>query len=212
MIKRLIPEFITRHVLFALVAGSLGGILFMVFLIEFDHRTSTNEFCTSCHSMTYAETAYQQTVHYNSASGVRASCGDCHVSEGIFAATYDHLLGIKDLFKQFFGPDYDDPVIKALHTPDAAFVARDWFQRRGSATCQRCHVLEALQGSRTHTAAIHREDAAGKSCIECHYNLVHRVVPDQRTFNREAWNQMIEEEFELAPGTAERLLRGDDVR
>jgi nitrate/TMAO reductase-like tetraheme cytochrome c subunit len=64
--------------------------------------------------------------NYDSASGVCASCGDCHVSEGVFAATWDHALGSKDLFKQLFGPDYDDPAINALHLPEAAFAARKW--------------------------------------------------------------------------------------
>jgi nitrate/TMAO reductase-like tetraheme cytochrome c subunit len=200
------PAFITRHVLIALVVGGVGGLLFMTFLLEFDHYTSTNEFCTTCHSMSYADETYRQTVHYNSASGVRASCGDCHVSEGVFAATLDHAIGSKDLFKQLFGPDYDDPVINALHLPDAAFAARKWFRARDSATCKRCHTQEAIQGKRADTAAIHLEETEGKSCIDCHYNLVHRKVPDASTFKREAWNRMVEEEFGLEPGTAERLM------
>jgi nitrate/TMAO reductase-like tetraheme cytochrome c subunit len=200
------PLFITRHVLIALVVGGVGGLLFMTFLLEFDHYTSTNEFCTTCHSMTYAEETYRQTVHYDSASGVRASCGDCHVSEGVFAATWDHAIGSKDLFKQLFGPDYDDPVINMLHLPEAAFAARKWFRARDSATCKRCHVQDAIQGKRADTAAIHLEETEGKSCIDCHYNLVHRKVPDESTFKREAWNRMVEEEFGLEQGTAERLL------
>jgi nitrate/TMAO reductase-like tetraheme cytochrome c subunit len=203
------PLYITRHVLIALVVGGLGGILFMVFLIEFDHYTSSNTFCTTCHSMTYADARYRQSVHYDSASGVRASCGDCHVSPGVFAATWDHAVGGKDLFKQLFGPDYDDPVINALLLPEAAFSAREWFRKRDSATCKRCHTLEAIQGKRADTAAIHREETAGKTCVDCHYNLVHRQVPDQSTFKREAWNRMVEEEFGLAPGTAAKLMEGE---
>jgi nitrate/TMAO reductase-like tetraheme cytochrome c subunit len=204
-----LPLFITRHVLFALVAGGLGGVLFMAFLIDFDHFTSTNVFCTTCHSMTYAEESYQNSAHYNSTSGVRASCGDCHVSEGVFAATWDHVLGTKDLLKQLFGPDYDDPVVNMLHLPDAAFHARQWFRERGSATCSRCHELEAIQGKRADTAAIHLEETEGKSCIDCHINLVHRKVPSQETFKRDAWNRMVEEEFGLEPGAADRILAGD---
>ncbi len=204
-----LPGFITRHVLFALVAGSVGGVLVMVFLIEFDHLTSTNRFCTTCHSMTYAEESYKRSAHFSSRSGVRAECGDCHVSEGIFAATWDHAMGTKDLFKQLFGADYDDPVINALHLPDAAFAARRWFRERDSATCRRCHELTAIQGSRPDTAAIHLEDAQGKTCIDCHYNLVHRKVPSEATFKREAWNRMVEEEFGLEPGTAGKLLGKD---
>lgn len=206
MIRLSAMSFITRHVLFALVIGGVTGVLFMVFLIEFDHYTSSNAFCTSCHSMTYAEESYKESVHYNSASGVRASCGDCHVSEGVFAATWDHAVGTKDLIKQLFGADYDDPVVNALHLPQATFHARAWFRKRDSATCKRCHVLDAIQGKRANTAAIHQEETEGKTCVDCHYNLVHRKVPDQKTFKPEAWNRMVEQEFGLEEGAAEKIL------
>lgn len=209
MIKLQAPLFITRHVLFALVAGGLGGVVFMFFLLEFDHFTSSNAFCTSCHSMTYADDVYRQSAHYNAPSGVRASCGDCHVSEGLIMATYDHAVGTKDLLKQLFGPDYDDPVVNLLHLPDAAFAARDWFRERDSATCRRCHTQEAIQGTRANTLAIHTEDADGKTCIDCHINLVHRKVPDEKTFKREAWNAMVEEQFGLTPGTAAEVLAAE---
>jgi nitrate/TMAO reductase-like tetraheme cytochrome c subunit len=209
MIKLQAPQFITRHVLFALVAGGLGGVAFMFFLIEFDHYSSSNEFCTTCHSMTYADDSYQQSAHYNTRSGVRATCGDCHVSEGLVMATYDHAIGTKDLIKQIFSStDYDDPVVNMLHLPEAAFAAREWFRKRDSATCKRCHTLEAIQGTRANTAAIHQEETEGKTCVDCHYNLVHRAVPSEQTFKREAWNAMVEDEFGLAAGTAAELMAG----
>ncbi|MES9967117.1 MAG: NapC/NirT family cytochrome c [Sedimenticola sp.] len=200
-------EYITRHVLYALVLGGLCGIGFVLFLIEFDHFTSTEEFCTTCHSMELVAEPYRQSTHYLPSSGVRATCGHCHVSEGVLSATWDHFLGTEDLFKQLFGADYDDPVINALHLPEAAFKARHWFKKRDSATCKRCHVQEAIVGDRPDTLEIHLEDAKGKSCIDCHYNLVHRKVPSEKTFKRAAWNRMIEEEFKLEPGSAEALLK-----
>ncbi len=210
MSKFKLPWFITRHVLFALLVGGGAGAMFILFLIEFDHYSSSSEFCTGCHSMTYAQDVYEQSVHYKSDSGVRADCGHCHVSEGVLSATWDHVVGGIDLFKQIkgklFGPDYDDPVVNLLHLPESAFAAREWFKKTDSATCQRCHVIEAVMGKRPDTAQIHAEDAKGKSCIECHYNLVHRKVPDRKTFKREAWNAMVEEEFGLEPGAAAKML------
>lgn len=203
---KLLPEFITRHVLIALVMGGLAGIGFMVFLMEFDHYTSTEEFCTTCHSMTLAAEPYRRSVHFLPTSGVRASCGDCHVSPGIFAATWDHFIGGKDVIRQLFGANYDDPVINALHLPEAAFSAREWFKANDSATCKRCHVQDAIIGTRADTQAIHKEDAQGKTCIDCHINIVHQPVPAEATFKRAAWNRMVEQDFGLEPGTAERLL------
>lgn len=206
MIKFKLPLFITRHVLFALMIGGLAGIGFVLFLIEFDHYTSTEEFCTTCHSMVLVAEPYRESAHYLPSSGVRASCGDCHVSEGVFAATWDHFIGGKDVINQIFGPDYDDPVINALHLPEAAFAARQWFKDRDSATCKRCHVKEAIFGSRPDTNLIHTEDAKDKTCIDCHYNLVHQRVPAESVFKRDAWNRMIEEKFGLEAGEADKLL------
>ncbi len=206
MSRSLMPDFITRHVLFALLIGGVAGMGFIIFLIEFDHFSSTEAFCTSCHSMEIAAESYRSSSHYRPDSGVRAECGDCHVSQGVFAATWDHIRGVKDLYAQLFGPDYDNPVINALHLPEAAFASREWFKQRDSATCRRCHLQEAIMGTRPDTLQIHLEDAQGKSCIDCHINLVHRKVPDRKTFKREAWNQMIEQEYNLKPGTAVSLL------
>jgi len=205
-INDFLPDFITRHVLFALIVGGFCGMGFILFLIEFDHFTSTEEFCTTCHSMELAAEPYRKSSHYNPASGVRASCGDCHVSEGVLSATWDHFMGTKDLINQLFGADYDDPVINALHLPEAAFAARRWFKKTDSATCKRCHVKEAINGKRPDTLSIHTEDAKGKSCIECHYNIVHRHIPDEKTFKRDKWNAMIEKEFKLEKGSAKKLL------
>jgi len=91
-INRFLPEFITRHVLFALIIGAVSGVVFIVMLIEFDHYTSTEAFCTSCHSMELVAEPYRNSNHYKPRSGVRASCGDCHVSEGVFAATWEPAL------------------------------------------------------------------------------------------------------------------------
>lgn len=209
MIKFAVPAIITRRVVTALVIAFGSGVVFMLMLIEFDHATSTEEFCTTCHSMELTASPYRESSHYMPTSGVRASCGDCHVSEGVLSATLDHVMGTKDLFKQLFGPDYDNPVVNSLHLPDAAFNARQWFRDRDSATCGRCHVREAIAGSRADTAKIHREDAEGKSCIDCHINLVHRKVPGKETFKRDAWNRMIEEEFGLEPGMANKILQGE---
>ena len=206
----LLPEFITRHVLIALVLGGMAGIGFMLFLIEFDHFTSTEEFCTTCHSMELAAETYRTSAHYRPTSGVKADCGHCHVSPGVFSATLDHFIGGKDLIKQIkgqlIGPDYDDPVVNALHLPEAAFNAREWFRRNDSHTCRRCHDQASIFGKRADSHAIHQEDAKGKTCVDCHINLVHRPVPEKATFKREAWNRMVEEEFNLEPGTAAEIM------
>jgi len=202
------PAFLNLKAIGLLLTGGIAGAVFILVLIEFDHATSSEAFCTSCHSMEIVAEPYRQSVHYSPTSGVRASCGDCHVSRGLISATWDHVLGTKDLLKQLFGADYDNPVVNLVHAPDAAFKAREWFRKTDSDTCLRCHVLDAIKGTRADTLKVHQEEAEGKSCIDCHINLVHRKVPGKKVFKRDAWNRMVEEEFGLEAGMAEKIRQG----
>ncbi|MGB5832842.1 MAG: hypothetical protein WBG92_12735 [Thiohalocapsa sp.] len=46
-------------------------------------------------------------------------------------------------------------------------------------------------------------------CLECHYDLVRRKVPYQKTFERGAWNAMVDEETGVEPGAAAKLSAAD---
>ena len=43
-------------------------------------RTSTPEFCASCHEIKPAVRAWQASTHTNNAPGVVADCMDCHLA------------------------------------------------------------------------------------------------------------------------------------
>jgi cytochrome c-type protein NapC len=63
-----------------LLVGGVGGIIFWGGFNTAMEATNTMEFCISCHEMrdnVYKE--YQQTIHYQNRTGVRAVCSDCHV-------------------------------------------------------------------------------------------------------------------------------------
>src|SRR5450631_3435478 len=63
-----------------LVVGFFGGIIFWGGFNTGMEATNTLAFCISCHEMrdnVYKE--YQQTIHYQNRTGVRAICSDCHV-------------------------------------------------------------------------------------------------------------------------------------
>lgn len=167
-----------------LALGFLAGAVSLLALEEFDMRTSTTEFCISCHS-TMGETVYkelQQSRHYTNAVGVRPSCGDCHVAGRLLHATWEHGLGAGDLFSQLTG-NWTPEKFEA-ERPRMAEKARLHFLDEGSETCLHCHVMEAIQpqrkrGQRAHADAIEK----GKTnCIACHYNLVHKEVPLSERF------------------------------
>ena len=63
-----------------LIVGGVAGIVFWGGFHWSMEISNTEEFCISCHEMqnnVYVE--YQDSVHAANASGVRATCPDCHV-------------------------------------------------------------------------------------------------------------------------------------
>ena len=56
-----------------LLTGGLLGILLVAVVFGGEAALSTEEFCTSCHSMTYTQTELKQSTHYG-ALGVNPGC------------------------------------------------------------------------------------------------------------------------------------------
>ncbi|MDH3975382.1 MAG: NapC/NirT family cytochrome c [Deltaproteobacteria bacterium] len=176
--------------------GAFVLLLIQMSIHGFDRFSRTEAFCTSCHSMDLMGKEYRESIHYSSRSGVRASCGDCHVSKGTLAAMWEHFMAASMVYSEALH-DFSDPVATEKARPQMAFKARKWFRERGSATCRNCHVLDAILGSRRGIGAVHIDDAMKKdgNCIECHMNLVHRFVPGEKVFKKAAWDRMVDEEY-----------------
>lgn len=171
-------------VLLILLALGIGGLVAVPLADVTDQYFSSNKFCAyGCHVMeatVYKE--YKESTHYNTQTGVRPDCADCHVSEGLTAAMWDHVKGTKELYAL---------VVKGIDTPEefeqeraaAAERVRLHYVANDSKNCRSCHVMEAIKperkrGQRQHAEAIKN----GTTCIACHYNLVHTEVEPSEAF------------------------------
>ena len=68
-------------------------------------RTSTPQFCASCHEIQFAYNTWKTSSHVNNAQGFVADCMDCHLPAphdtfNFFYAKTAH--GIKDIIVHFF--------------------------------------------------------------------------------------------------------------
>jgi cytochrome c-type protein NapC/trimethylamine-N-oxide reductase cytochrome c-type subunit TorC len=133
-------------------------------------RTSTPEFCGSCHEIKPAVRAWRESTHVNNAAGVMVDCMDCHLPapqntfDFFFAKTYH---GIKDVAIHFLTEEYDRERAR-----ENAYAAFDNNQ------CQKCHRnLLNMPNSRgamlAHRSVIYARAGYEKKCIDCHYDLVH---------------------------------------
>ena len=66
----------------SLIIGTVLGILMTAVVLAGEAAVSTNEFCTSSHSMTYPEKELKDSSHYG-ALGANPGCKDCHIPQGL---------------------------------------------------------------------------------------------------------------------------------
>lgn len=162
---------LTTTLLFSFLAAVL---IFLAVSFQAVRYTTTNDFCTSCHSMSFAFEEYKKSRHYKSRSGVMVGCSDCHVGKG-FRKVFVFNQLIPDLWAEVKNSIKD----KA-----------DWDKRRGSLAkkvrktlecrgflCQGCHDPVLMKPVNERNRIAHtRIKIEGMTCIECHKNLVHAEV------------------------------------
>jgi nitrate/TMAO reductase-like tetraheme cytochrome c subunit len=171
-------------ILLIVLALGIGGLVAVPVADVTDQYFSSNKFCAyGCHVMeatVYKE--YKESTHYNTRTGVRPGCADCHISKGLTAAMWDHVKGTKDIYAL---------VIKGIDTPEkyeaeraaAAERVRLQFVANDSKHCRSCHVMDAIKPERKRGQSQHAEAIkSGTTCIACHYNIVHKEVEPSEAF------------------------------
>ena len=133
-------------------------------------RTSTPDFCASCHEIKPAVRAWRASTHTNNSAGVVVDCMDCHLPapqntfEFFFAKTYH---GIKDVAIHFLVGEYDRE--KARELAYASFK---------NDQCQKCHrnllyMPDKRGAMKAHRSVVYARPGYEKQCVDCHYDLVH---------------------------------------
>jgi cytochrome c-type protein NapC/trimethylamine-N-oxide reductase cytochrome c-type subunit TorC len=161
-----------KYVIAAILVGVGILIAFPLFSMSYYTmvRTSTPDFCASCHEIKPAVVAWRSSTHTNNASGVVVDCMDCHLPapqntfDFFFSKTYH---GIKDVAIHFFMDEYDKE--KARNNAYASFE---------NSQCQKCHrsllTMPYKRGAMlAHRSVIHARPGYEKKCVDCHYDLVH---------------------------------------
>lgn len=164
-------------VLFVVFAG---GIVFAGLFNVGLSATNEMEFCTSCHSMAIPYGEYKESAHYQNASGVRATCSDCHVPKSFGPKMVAKVLAYKDVLHEFLGT-IDTPEKYEQHRWDMA--NRVWAKMKAtdSRECRSCHDYTQMDLSEQDRSARNRHGRAedeGKTCIDCHKGVVHEE-PDE---------------------------------
>lgn len=133
-------------------------------------RTSTPEFCATCHEIEHAVNQWRTSSHVVNDKGFVADCMDCHLPapqntfDFFYAKTFH---GIKDILVHFGGEPYDRQAMR-----EQAWASID------NSQCMKCHrnllYMPYKRGAMlAHRTVLYPRPGYEKRCTDCHRNLVH---------------------------------------
>lgn len=162
-----------------LIFGSmiLGIVLWGGFNTAME-ATNVESFCISCHEMeenVYQE--YQETIHFNNRTGVRATCPDCHVPKPWIHKMIRKIQASNEVYHKILGT-VDTPEKFEEHRLELATNVWKTMKRTDSRECRNCHSFEfmdlSMQGNRgadNHEIAMEKKG----TCIDCHMGIAHHL-------------------------------------
>ena len=164
-----------RTVFFLL--GFVASII-IFFLIETAVvKTSTNDFCASCHVHPKATQSWKSSPHRANAHGVSVRCVDCHLppKESIFYYTEKAKTGLRDVYGKLFKDIDKINWDEKSRLENAAHFTYE-------ASCVKCHqnlfpLGLAKKGEDAHLYYTENEDHV--RCINCHLRVGHYTHEEQ---------------------------------
>ncbi len=174
------------------VVGGVGGVLFWGGFNWAMEISNTETFCISCHEMrenVFVE--YQNTIHYNNRSGVRATCPDCHVPKEWIHKVRRKIVASRELYHHFAGTVSTPEKFNEERLRLASNVWRA-MKTTDSRECRNCHGLDYMdftfqenRSGEAHQRAIDEN----KTCIDCHQGIAHQLPEGAE----EAYEQIVAE-------------------
>jgi cytochrome c-type protein NapC len=138
--------------------------------------TSTEEFCVSCHEMSYNFAEYKGTIHDTNRTGVRAICTDCHVPHEPGPLVWAKIKASKDMFYTYIVPSINTK--EKFEAKRSVMAQRVWkdMMENDSRQCRSCHRADKMSvemGSEKAQARHAKAKVDGTTCIECHFAIAH---------------------------------------
>jgi len=168
----------TSLILLALVF--LGGIVFAGLFNVGLSATNEMEFCTNCHSMKIPLDEYKESLHYKNASGIRATCSDCHVPKPFIPKMIAKVMASKDVYHEIMGT-IDTPEKYEAMRWDMASRVWEKMKASDSRECRSCHDFASMDLTEQDRSARSKHGNAedkGQTCIDCHKGVAHEE-PDE---------------------------------
>ena len=166
----------------------VAGIVFWAGFNTVLETTNTEAFCISCHEM--KDTVYEEyrlTIHASSRSGVRATCPDCHVPKSFGPKMVAKIRASKDVYHNILGT-IDTPEKFNARRLEMAESVWSRMKATDSRECRSCHddqsfdyMKQNRRGAAQHQIGLNE----GKTCIDCHKGIAHRLPAVEQSIGAE---------------------------
>lgn len=163
--KKLLIWFIPGLIVGALVIMGAGKAL---------DKTSESEYCMSCHVHPMSDASWKKSTHYDTQSGVRIDCIECHLppkGQGYLWAK--GKTGLRDLWSYWTkdSASFDWETRKRLE------MARGYVYESGCTDCHKNLFPATLSkdGEDAHLYYNQQEKTSEVHCINCHLNAGHFI-------------------------------------
>ncbi len=154
--------------------GLIVGVLLILGGGKALHMTSTNDYCVSCHIHPMADASWKKSVHYDTQSGYRVACVDCHLppkGDGYLWAK--GTTGLRDLWSKWT----KDSASFNWEDRGRLEVARTYVYE---SSCIKCHenlfpAKLTKAGEDAHLYYTQTKKTDELHCINCHLNAGHFI-------------------------------------
>jgi formylglycine-generating enzyme required for sulfatase activity/nitrate/TMAO reductase-like tetraheme cytochrome c subunit len=164
-----------KRIFYWFIPGLLVGVVLMFLGIRTVDKTSTNDFCISCHIHPAADQSWKKSVHYQTQSGTRVDCVECHLppkGEGYLKAKV--TTGFRDLWSMW---TKDSASFNWEEKGRIEFAQHHVYE----SSCVKCHenLFPSKLSKAGEDAHLYYKQSKEKGetihCINCHLNAGHYI-------------------------------------
>jgi len=164
----------------------LGGLMLFVLGLavyagtsEVLEATSTTEFCANtCHEFrAFVTPSWRESFHYKNSKGVQAGCPNCHEPKPLVPMLARRWQAIGEVWAHLIGRIDTQEKFDA-EKPRMARQVWAYMKASDSRECRTCHKAAAWDESAQDPSARKKHEQMktnGKTCIDCHKGVAHKV-------------------------------------
>ncbi len=166
-----------------LILSAIVIILILVMSVSMA-RTSTTDYCISCHEMAIYKDELKKSIHAVDKEKNPIECNQCHIPKdiGLRFVAVKTFLGLKDLVVHNFG----DP--ENLNRKEMQDLARRYIPDENCRECHKDLMLDTKDqkiseiGRLSHESYLGKNGNTSRGCAGCHFNMAHLPRFDRRYF------------------------------